>query len=527
MQHKESFRGWLLLGVAFTAVIAATFGIAKLNYWSDRSASYETELRNLQGLANRLDALEWRAIAIRKVTPELEETLEKQREQAQNSLDALKLTAPSLENLQAVNSAYTTYSIAVNKLLNLLQTAQIEEALEVDENEVDPSYEKLYEIVTDKTLEAARNRANLQYWANLGSILIMAFLVGTIWIVRSEDLRTQQRVQEIKSARERSALLEQERQFLESKVMERTEALQTTNAILEETLTVLQKSQIQLIQSEKMSALGQMMAGVAHEINNPVGFISGNITPAGEYIEDLFALIDLYQEQFPKPGSEIEAEIQAIDLDYIREDLPQLFQSMKDGVLRIENISRSLRIFSRADCDRPTIFNIHDGIDSTILILQHRLKANNSRPAIEVIKEYSELPQVECYAGQLNQVFMNLLANAIDSLEEVDRERKFEEIKANPNQIVIKTELSGDRKSAVISIKDNGIGMTDEVKQKVFDHMFTTKGVGKGTGLGLAIVHQIVVEKHAGNIEIRSMAGEGAEFIVTIPIQAQTAEVSN
>jgi signal transduction histidine kinase len=523
MQHKEDFRGWSLLAVAVTAVIAATFSIAKLNYLSDRSASYETELRHLQGLANRLDALEWRAIATRKVTPELETILGKQREQARLSLDSLKLIAPSFGDLQEVNSAYQTYSIAVNKLFTLLQTSQIEEALKVDEEQVDPGYEKLYEIVTKKTVEAARNRTNLQYGANLGSILITAILVGTIWILRSEMLRSQQRVQEMKSARDREAWLEQERQLLESKVMERTQKLQTTNAVLEQTLTALQESHIQLIQSEKMSALGQMMAGVAHEINNPVSFIGGNIAPAQNYVEDLFGLIDLYQEKFSKPGSEIEEEIQAIDLDYVREDLPNLFQSMKDGVARIEDISRSLRIFARADSDRPTIFNIHEGIDSTILILRHRLKANNTRPAIEIIKEYGELPKVECYAGQLNQVFMNLLANAIDALEDSNQERSLEKIAANPNQITIKTELSSDRKSALIRIQDNGIGMTDEVKQKIFDHLFTTKGVGKGTGLGLAIVYQIVVEKHAGTIEVKSRPGEGAEFVVIIPIKARIA----
>lgn len=249
----------------------------------------------MQGLANRLDALEWRAIANKKVTSELEETLGKQRQQAKLSFDTLKHTASSFRDLQEVDSAYQTYSKAVNKLLTLLKTDRIEEALEVDEKQVDPSYEKLYAIVTKKTVEAAKNRANLQYWANFGSILIMTFLVATIWILRSEILRSQQRFQEIKNVRQREARLEQESQLLESKVMERTQMLQTTNDALEQTLTALKESQIQLIQSEKMSALGQMMAGVAHEINNPVGFIAGNIAPARDYVRDLFGLINLYQ----------------------------------------------------------------------------------------------------------------------------------------------------------------------------------------------------------------------------------------
>jgi signal transduction histidine kinase len=289
---------------------------------------------------------------------------------------------------------------------------------------------------------------------------------------------------------------------------------------LERSLQEVQQIQLQLVQSEKMSALGNLVAGVAHEINNPVGFISGNIEPAKDYVQDLLGLINLYQEKFPDPGSEIADEIEAIDLEYVREDLPQLLDSMNLGANRIRSISNSLRTFSRTDKDYKAPFNIHDGIDSTILILRHRLKANEFRPAIEVIKNYGVLPLVECFAGQLNQVFMNLLANAIDALEESNQGKSMAAIATKPNCITIKTHVAQSNQHVVIRIADNGVGMSQEVKQKVFDHLFTTKAVGKGTGLGLAIAHQIVVEAHGGTIEVDAIEQEKTEFIVTLPIKA-------
>ncbi|MCZ0900518.1 serine/threonine protein kinase, partial [Microcoleus sp. HI-ES] len=204
----------------------------------------------------------------------------------------------------------------------------------------------------------------------------------------------------------------------------------------EKTLRELQQAQIQLIQGEKMSALGNLVAGVAHEINNPVGFLAGNITPAVDYINDLFGLLDLYEQKYPQLDPEIQEEIENIDLEYIREDLPKLVSSMREGVKRIRDISTSLRTFSRADTNYPVACNIHDGIDSTIMILKHRLKASDTRPEIKVIREYGNLPPVECYAGQLNQVFMNLLGNAIDALEESNQGRNYAEI---VNKITIKT----------------------------------------------------------------------------------------
>ncbi|MDZ8225432.1 sensor histidine kinase [Nostoc sp. ChiVER01] len=272
------------------------------------------------------------------------------------------------------------------------------------------------------------------------------------------------------------------------------------------------------IMQNKMSGLGSLVADVAHEINNPVSFIAGNLTPAQEYIENLLHLINLYQQTYPKASQEIQKTIKLIDLEYICEDLPKLISSMKEGTDRICSLSGSLRIFSRADTEQKVFFNLHEGIDSTLIILKHRLKANKIRPDIQVVKHYGEFPPIKCFPGQLNQVFMNLLANAIDALEESNSGLSFEKIKANPNQITIHTNLIEDTNHALIRIQDNGVGISADVQQKIFDHLFTTKPVGKGTGLGLSIAYQIIVQKHKGTFRVNSVLGEGSEFIITIPI---------
>ncbi|MEG4023582.1 AAA family ATPase [Microcoleus sp. S13C4] len=278
----------------------------------------------------------------------------------------------------------------------------------------------------------------------------------------------------------------------------------------------VEQSQLQLVQSEKMSALGNLVAGVAHEINNPVGFISGNIHEAIAAVKDITEYLQLYQEKFPSPGEEIEEKAEESDIEYLLEDLPKMLNSMQIGCDRIQGISTSLRTFSRADKDYKVPFNIHDGINSTILILKHRLKANEQRPAIEVVKEYGNLPSVDCFPGQLNQVFMNILVNAIDALEESNRERSLEKIKAAANCITIRTERQS-QEWVTIRISDNGPGISDEIKGHIFDHLFTTKGVGKGTGLGLAIARQIVAEKHSGMLEVNSTLGWGTQFTISLP----------
>ncbi len=289
---------------------------------------------------------------------------------------------------------------------------------------------------------------------------------------------------------------------------------------LAQALETLQNTQLQLVQSEKMSALGNLVAGIAHEINNPIGFVAGNLKMAKEYVGDLFELIELYQQYYPNPEPEIEEKIEEIDLEYLQDDLPKLFNSLKIGSERIRNISTSLRTFSRGDTEHKTLFDIHEGIDSTLLILRHRLKASESHPAIEVIKNYCNLPLINCYSGQLNQVFMNLLANAIDALEESNVGKSFEEIGANLNKIQITTSLIEENKTVRIQITDNGLGISEEVQQRIFENLFTTKAVGKGTGLGLSIARQIIVDKHKGSLNVNSQIGKGTEFIIEIPVNS-------
>ncbi len=289
---------------------------------------------------------------------------------------------------------------------------------------------------------------------------------------------------------------------------------------VEQALHQLQRTQTQLIQSEKMSSLGQMVAGVAHEINNPVNFVCGNLIHISQYAQDLLNLIQLYQEYYPKPVPEILEEAEAIDLEFLKDDFPKTLSSMQVGADRIRQIVQSLRNFSRIDEAQMKPVDIHEGIDSTLLILHNRIKASGSKPGIAVLKEYDDLPQVECYAGLLNQVFMNLLSNAIDALDEYNSKRSREDLEHNPARIRIRTDIV-DRQWIEIRISDNGPGMPEVVQKRVFDPFFTTKPVGKGTGLGLSISYQIIVEKHGGQLKCTSAPEQGTEFLVTIPIRQQ------
>jgi urea ABC transporter urea binding protein len=317
------------------------------------------------------------------------------------------------------------------------------------------------------------------------------------------ELRTQELSQEIKER----LLVEGELRRLEQQARVKAEELA-------QTITELKQTQAQLVQTEKMSSLGQLVAGIAHEINNPVNFIYGNIDYAKQYALDLINLIALYQSDYPEPTAQISEEIEAIELDFLLADLPKTFDSMKIGAERIREIVLSLRNFSRLDEAEMKQANIHEGIDSTLMLLANRLKAKPEHATIEVIKEYGDLPLVECYPGQLNQVFMNILTNAIDAIEDLivatqDRQTNY--------AITIQTSAQLEHNAIEIRLKDNGPGMPKAICDSIFDPFYTTKPLGKGTGLGLSISYQIIVDKHRGSLRCDSSEGIGTEFTIVIP----------
>lgn len=337
-------------------------------------------------------------------------------------------------------------------------------------------------------------------------------------LVRNFDLEAQAEEQKRLNAQLQQEIIE--RQRIETALQQSEVQLKEKNQVLEQMLQELRATQTQIIQNEKMSSLGQLVAGVAHEINNPVNFIHGNLSYLQEYAQDLLSFVQLYQKHYPNPIAEIQTQAEAMDLEFIQDDLLKMLSSMKLGTDRIRQIVLSLRNFSRMDEAEFKAVDIHEGIDNTLLILQHRLKETPAHPAIKVIKDYGTLPLVECYAGQLNQVFMNVLVNAIDALEDSNAKRTDQEIQKKPSQITIRTSViqSG---WVEIAIADNGVGIPKEIQPRIFDPFFTTKPTGKGTGMGMSISHQIITEKHGGRLKCVSIESKGTEFMIQIPNRQQ------
>ncbi|OCQ99651.1 hybrid sensor histidine kinase/response regulator [Oscillatoriales cyanobacterium USR001] len=352
-------------------------------------------------------------------------------------------------------------------------------------------------------ISAYGDMRNIRNAMNLGAFdfLTKPIDLEDLKITINKTLRDLQHLKENQRLRESEARAREQAQYLQQGLQE------------------LKKTQAQLIQTAKMSSLGQLVAGIAHEINNPANFIYGNISHVSDYIQNLLHLLNLYQQHYNPPSSEIQSEIEAIDLDFLITDLSQILASMRCGVDRIHKIVLSLRNFSRLDEANIKAVDIHEGIKSSLLILQNRLQATIARPEIQVIEEYSNLPLVECYAGELNQVFINIISNAIDTLNEYNKQRSLDDFLARPLTITIRTFMLEENSRVVIKIRDNGPGMTADVKDRIFEPFFTTKPVGEGTGLGLYISYQIIVEKHRGELKCFSEVGEGAEFWIEIPIK--------
>ena len=484
MKNSRKRQNWFVLIGSVIIGCTATVCIIEFNYKALQGKHAQGLMNSIEGKLYKLSAVEWEAIAKEKFSKETQEEVREIREEISDLFQELRTFHYNQAQLRKLTNYYGEYNQLLDREFKFLEAGQIEQAIAIDREQVDPKFAQI-----SKQLDLLSSLYTTQFEssyqnANLGiaiSLILAGITIGLLfWYYNFR--------------------------------------LWESNYDLNRTLKELHISQAHLVQSEKMSSLGQVVAGVAHEINNPVSFIHGNITHIQEYTQGLFELLNLYERHYPNPVSEIQAEAEEIDLEFIRDDLPKILSSMQMGSIRICEIILSLRNFSRLDEAEIKLVDIHKGLDNTLIILNNRLKAQPERPEIHVIKNYGTLPLVECYAGLINQVFMNILANAIDALEEKIEKQTFQERKDNPSRIVLQTSLI-ENKWVQIAIADNGFGIPQEMHKYIFDPFFTTKPVGKGTGMGMSISYQIVTEKHGGKLECFSTLSKGTEFVIKIPLQ--------
>jgi signal transduction histidine kinase len=447
----------------------------------------------------------------REFEPQLDAAIQKSMQLAPQTYEDENSQKIDAANQNLVAMEYESFN-----LVNQNQKAAAQNLLSSQEYEF---HKQIYaDGVAQRNLNISRSLQTKVIACRQRMILVIVISIISLTILFPVWYLVLRLLQEYLIAKNKAqAALEQTNYMLEIKVAARTKKLKQKNLQLQKTLQDLRQTQVQLIQTEKMSSLAQLVAGIAHEINNPINFISGNLIHVRDYTSKLVNLINYYQEKYPDPHPQITNFAEEIDLNFIIDDLPNILSSMSSGANRIGEIVLNLRNFSRLDEAEMKRVNIHEGLDSTILLLQAGMENKHEQPQIKIIKEYGKLPLVECYPRGLNQVFMNIIKNAIEAVN-VETTDAGEKLTQNSHSIIIRTAMK-NKNRVIIAIKDTGKGITEKLQKRLFEPFFTTKPVGKGTGLGLSISYQIIVDKHNGNIEFVSELGKGTEFLIDIPIQ--------
>jgi signal transduction histidine kinase len=467
---KYQFSSLIVLAISTSVTFITAASIWSINKWAEKAYRGEILLLKVGSELNKVSSFEWQSIAKTELDNELMKKITESRTLTKLYISQLNNNEQNKKVLEEFNSLERQYNKALDKEFELILLKQIQQAIKIDEEEVDPIFEKLSNQMNILSNIYYHQKQRANQISSLGITLALLLAAGTLTAV---------------SWRYNAFLLTKTQQ-------------------LNQALNEIQETQSQLIQTEKMSSLGQMVAGIAHEINNPVSFIHGNIQYLNNYVQDLVKLVLLYQQEYPKSTVEIQNFIKKIELEFLLEDLDKIVLSMANGTERITNIVSSLRNFARLDESDMKNVDLHEGIESTLIILNSKFINE-----IEIIKQYSDLPKVTCFPGILNQVFLNIINNAADAL--------LSQKSLVGKQIVIQTEKLTENQIS-IKIRDNGPGIQSEIQGQIFDPFFTTKPVGKGTGLGLSISYQII-QKHHGKIMLASEVGKGTEFTIILPIR--------